>query len=46
MVLSKLLRIGDFNQYAGKTILNNVYYIWICVEKVRIQLNMHSNREK
>lgn len=24
-VLSYLLRIGDFKQYAGKTILNNVY---------------------
>ena len=24
-VLSYLLRIGDFSQYAGKTILNNVY---------------------
>ena len=25
-VLSYLLRIGDFKQYAGKTILNNVVY--------------------
>ena len=24
-VLSYLLRIGDFKQYAGKTILNNIY---------------------
>lgn len=24
-VLTYLLRIGDFKQYAGKTILNNVY---------------------
>lgn len=24
-VLSYLLRIGDFSQYAGKTIINNVY---------------------
>ena len=24
-VLSYLLRIGDFSQYAGKTVINNVY---------------------
>ena len=27
-VLSYLLRIGDFKQYAGKTILNNVYMVY------------------
>ena len=31
-VLSYLLRIGDFKQYAGKTILNNVF-IWTCEGK-------------
>ena len=46
-VLSYLLRIGDFSQYAGKTILNNVYIVYgFAWEKAGIQANTDGNGKK
>ena len=41
-VLTYLLRIGDFKQYAGKTILNNVYMDFCRTESVYYNIRWFS----